>query len=75
MKEITGAKKGDNKAILCWCASKRTNEKKMYFLQGEVFFLLTGSLMGDPFAQLLAGKSISDVIFMLDMIRRPLPDL
>ena len=48
MKEITGAKKGDNKARLRWCESKRTSEKKMYFFHGEVFFLLTGPLMGDP---------------------------
>jgi len=50
MKEITEAKKGDNKARLCRCESKRTSEKKdVFFLEGEVFFLLTGPLMGDPF--------------------------
>jgi hypothetical protein len=46
-KEITGAKKGDNKARLCWRENKRTSEKRCIFLNGEVFFLLTGPLMGD----------------------------
>jgi len=38
MKEITGAKKGDNKARLCWCEMERTSEKKITFFYGEVFF-------------------------------------
>jgi hypothetical protein len=40
MKEITGAKKGDNKARLCWCESKRTSEKKIYFFVGRGVFSL-----------------------------------
>ena len=47
MKEITKAKKGDNKARLCWCESKRTSEKNHNLFHGEVFFLLTGHLIGD----------------------------
>jgi len=38
--EITGAKKGDNKARLCWCESERTSEKKMYFFGGRGIFSL-----------------------------------
>ena len=40
MKEITGVKKGDNKARLCWCEMERTSEKNHNFFHGEVFFSL-----------------------------------
>jgi len=39
-KEITGAKKGDNKARLCWNESERTSEKKVYFFGGRAVFFL-----------------------------------
>jgi len=42
--EITGADKGKNDvALLCVNIKK----KLLFFLQGEVFFLLTDPLMGD----------------------------
>jgi len=40
MKEITGAKKGDNKARLYWRENKRASEKKMYFFVGRGVFSL-----------------------------------
>jgi hypothetical protein len=45
MKEIKGAKKGDNKARLCWCESKRISEKRCIFFVGRGVFLLAGPLM------------------------------
>ena len=47
--EITGAKQ-EAKTRLSWSESKRTSKKRCIFLVGEVFFLLTGPLMGDPVA-------------------------
>jgi len=38
MKEITGAKKGDNKVRLCWCESERTIEKRCIFFGGRGVF-------------------------------------
>jgi len=40
MKEITGAKKGDNKARLCWCEMERTSEKNYNFFSWRGVFSL-----------------------------------
>ena len=45
-KEITGAKKGDKRCLTG--EHVRAKRKKEIFLIGEVFFLLTRPLMGDP---------------------------
>jgi len=45
-KEITGAKKGDKRCLTGEYV--RAKRKKEIFLIGEVFFLLTRPLMGDP---------------------------
>ena len=47
-REVTGAKRGENGAVLVLMA--RAKQKGKLFCHGEVFFLLTGPLMGDPFS-------------------------
>jgi hypothetical protein len=62
-----GSEKGDNKARLCWRESKRTSEKKdVFFLEGEVFFLLTGSLMGDTKALTCVNRCQTNALIKMD---------
>jgi hypothetical protein len=51
--EITGARRGENEAVLVLMV--RAKRKGILFCHGEVFFLLTGPLMGDPFSDVLGG--------------------
>ena len=48
MKEITGAKKVTIKRGCAGAKVRGQAKKRCIFLEGEVFFLLTGPLMGDP---------------------------
>jgi hypothetical protein len=50
--EITGARRGENEAVLVLMV--RAKRKGILFCHGEVFFLLTGPLMGDPYLALAA---------------------
>ena len=45
--EVTSAEQ-EAKTRLCWRESKGSSKKRCIFLEGELFFLLTGPLMGDP---------------------------
>ena len=47
-KEVAGAER-ETKTTPSWCEVSCQTKKDWYFLQGEVFFLLTSPLMGDPF--------------------------
>ena len=44
--EVTGAKRGENEAVLV--LGLEPSKKGELFCHGEVFFLLTRPLMGDP---------------------------
>jgi hypothetical protein len=44
-REVTGAKRGENEAVLLGLEPSNKGE---LFCHGEIFFLLTGPLMGDP---------------------------
>ena len=46
-REIAGAKRGENEAVLV--LGLEPSKKGELFCHGEVFFLLTRPLMGDPF--------------------------
>ena len=46
--EVTGAKRGENGAVLV--LGLEPSKKGELFCRGEVFFLLTRPLMGDPIA-------------------------
>ena len=45
-REVTGAKRGENGTVLMYRLAP--SKKGEFFCSGEVFFLLTGPLMGDP---------------------------